>query len=192
MLHDSDISRYKRTAKAGEDMGRNKTSPAEKRHKSPQPAPEQPPKRSKSQKDRPGTVEGLALAIREDRLDLRTRESQQLVALRDAIDANPLEVARGAARDMLAMNLTISAALVRQLTMADTQLIDEEGSVHQLVGRTWPELQRSILSGITTLLRLESILNPQPAKAGGKAGADDPDESSPPSISDIILSLNDS
>ena len=135
-------------------MSRNKTSAAEKRHGMAEATPAQPPKRSRSVKDRPGTVEQLQLAIAEDRLDLRTRESQQLVAIRDAIVENPVAVSKGAVRDILAMNLTISAAIARQLTKPGASLIDADGNINPLVGKHL-EVQKATVAAARILAGME-------------------------------------
>ncbi len=141
--------------------------------------PVQPPKRSRSIKDRPGTVEALELAIREDRLDLRTRESQQLVAIRDAITENPQMVARGAVRDLLAMNIVVSAAVARQLAKPGVSMVDAEGGVHPLVARHL-ELQKATLQAARALVAMEG-------RGGNGQSGDAPEDSL--DISSIIREM---
>lgn len=132
---------------------------------------EQKPKRCRSKKLRPQSVESLALAIQNNRLDNRTRAAQDMIALRDAIAQAPQEAAKGLIRDTLAANATIMTAVLRELTGPGVKLIGDDGAVHPLIAKTWPELQRATISAARALASLEREgAGPPPAddKQGSK------------------------
>ena len=112
-------------------------------------------KRWRSKKLRPQSAEVLALAIQDNRLDNRTRAAQDMIAVRDAIASNPQAAAKGLVRDTLAANATIMTAVLRELTGPGVKLVGDDGAIHPLIAKTWPELQRATISAARVLATLE-------------------------------------
>jgi hypothetical protein len=123
---------------------------------------EQGKKRCRSKKLRPQSAEALALAIQDNRLDNRTRAAQDMIAVRDAIAQAPQEAAKGLVRDTLAANATIMTAVLRELTGPGVKLIGDDGAIHPLIAKTWPELQRATISAARVLASLEREGTGQP------------------------------
>jgi len=111
--------------------------------------------KSRSKKLRPQSADTLALAIQDNRLDTRTRAAQDMIALRNAIAQAPQEAAKGLVRDALAANATIMSAVLRELTTPGAKLIGDDGSVHPLIIKTWPELQRATIYAARVLSVME-------------------------------------
>ena len=135
-------------------------------------------KQCRSKKLRPQSAEALALAIQDNRLDTRTRAAQDIIAVRDVIARNPTEAAKGLVRDTLAANATIMTAVLRELTAPGVKLVDADGTIHPLIVKTWPELQRATISAARVLASME--------RQGGDSPAT-PDGDGPLDITGIIL-----
>ncbi len=133
---------------------------------------EQGKKRCRSKKLRPQSAESLALAIQDNRLDNRTRAAQDMIALRDAIAQAPQEAAKGLVRDTLAANATIMTAVLRELTGPGVKLIGDDGAIHPLIAKTWPELQRATISAARVLASLEREGTGQPPIDGEQGAMD--------------------
>lgn len=133
---------------------------------------EQVKKRWKSKKLRPQSAEALTLAIQENRLDNRTRAAQDMVALRDAIVSNPQEAAKAIVRDSLAASATIMSAVLREITGPDASIVDEDGNVHPLIAKIWPDLHRSTLQAAKALAAMEREGNPTPPTPDGEGAKD--------------------
>ncbi len=113
--------------------------------------------RDRSVKDRPepGDVGGLVEAVDAGRLDMRTRSGQKIAALRTAIAAAPVDVARGPARDVLAANAVIAQEIVRAITKPGFEVLDAQGEMNPVLAKYWDAAQGNVLKAAQTLLKLE-------------------------------------
>ena len=127
---------------------------------------------SQRKKLRPQSADSLALAIQENRLDNRTRAAQDMVSLRDAIVSNPQEAAKAIVRDSLAASATIMSAVLREITGPDASIIDEDGNVHPLIAKIWPDLHRSTLQAAKALAAMEREGNPTPPDQDSEGAKD--------------------
>lgn len=153
-------------------MTKNTTGSKEKSPKLKPNSDKSPRYPSQSKKLRPQSAESLALAIQENRLDNRTRAAQDMVTLRNAIAQAPQEAAKGLVRDTLAANATIMTAVLRELTGPGVSIIGEDGAIHPLIAKTWPELQRATISAARVLAALEREGTGQPPTDGSQGEMD--------------------
>ena len=136
----------------GKSMGRAKKSP-EMKEKAPR-------VRDRSVKDRPENVGELVTAIEANRLDRRTRHAQRIINLRQAIGANPGQVARGMLADVLAINATIFHALAEEMSRPGFQVLMEDGSLNPILAKHWEGTQRAVQTAAVNLARIEADQKP--------------------------------
>lgn len=148
-------------------------------------------KKSCSIKDRPKNVDELVSAIERGQLDNRTNAAKKIVAMRAAIAENPAEVAKGLARDVLAVNSVITASIVKEIAGPGFSVLDEQGQLHPLIARHWPQTQKDILTAAQTLLRFEQAAGdtkPLGKPAAPKSGECDSEKVL--DVSSLVLALN--
>ena len=131
----------------------------------------QPPKRNRSIKRRPDTVPGLIVALREDTIDLRTREAQDVLALRDSLAKAPEPVVKGLIRDALAIDGVIMSRIAAELVKPGRTILDEKGELNQLITKHWPDVRGGILKSGRALLAVEK--DGQPPATGNPDTATD-------------------
>lgn len=128
-----------------------------------------PPKRNRSVKRRPEDVPGIIVALREDTIDLRTREAQDVLALRDALAQNPEPVVQGLVRDALAIDGVIMARIAAELVKPGSSILNADGELHPLITKYWPDVRGGILKSGKALVSLERETAPATGKTNASA-----------------------
>ena len=118
---------------------------------------------SRSVKDRPDTVEELAWAMQQSRLDGRTVAAKHITKAREVISQNPVEASRALCVNSLAQTATILAAISSQLSQPGTKVLEADGSLNPLIGESLLKMQDSMRRTIGTLLKLEGKGSTLPA-----------------------------
>lgn len=113
------------------------------------------PKRNRSIKRRPEDVPGLIVALKEDTIDLRTREAQDVLALRDSLAKDPEPVVKGLIRDALAIDGVIMSRIAAELVKPGNVILDGKGELNQLIAKHWPDVRGGILKSGRALLAVE-------------------------------------
>lgn len=139
-------------------------------------------------KDRPGDVDGLVSALTTGRLDQRTLQARQILTLREAIQAAPLEHARALVADVLAVNAVLLQELTAATTRIGVHIVDEDGTPHPILTKHIPGVQRAILQASACLERLEGIAEKGKTTRTAKSKAKNSD-SSGADVSALVLEL---
>lgn len=146
--------------------------------------------RPRSFKDRPNDVDGLVSALGTGRLDGRALAAKQILALREAFEAEPTATTRGLIADVLSINGALLGALMEAMTRPGVRLVDEEGEPHPLIAKHVPNIQRAILQASAALERLEGI-DPEKGKTSTTAKSKrNPAPSEAGDVSALVLELS--
>jgi len=113
------------------------------------------PYRRYQRKQRPKDVPGIIAALNDGSINLRHPAAKDAITVRDALAAQPREVAAALVRGALALDAVIMQRIQAEVLRPDTTIVDADGNLHPLLVTHWPDIRGGIMRGSKTLAELD-------------------------------------